>query len=525
MKEITEQMQNLRSKATELFIREEWKDSIEAYSNFITLSTQHQTPSDPDQLQKLHKSLCIAFCNRAEARFKLGYLHCALQDCEHALKIDGTHFKTLLCKGKILLNLNRYPLALECFRIALVDSQAGGNSEMLNGYVEKCKKFEFLSRTGSIDLSDWVATGFQGKAPELAEHIGAIQIRKSEISGRGMFATKNIDAGSLILVTKAIAMERSILGGKDLSEDAQLVMWKNFIDKVVDFIRKCPKTRDLIGKLSSGEDEEGLEVPDIDIFRPESLENMESNEEIDMGKLFAILDVNSLTEDAVSANVLRKNNDCYGVGLWLLPSFINHSCSPNARRLHVGDYLIVHASKDLKAGEEITLSYFDPLCPLHKRREMSMTWGIHCKCKRCMFEEEMFLKQEIKEIEIGLERGMECGGVVYKLEEHMKRWNVRGKGKAYLRASFWSAYSEAYRSDRCMKRWGRRIPAFDALIDSIIDVVGGDHRLLKILMEELKKNGGGFVEMEKALKLAREVYGKVVKKKAMRTLLELCISA
>ncbi|KAK7251903.1 hypothetical protein RIF29_35506 [Crotalaria pallida] len=522
--EMAEQMQNLRSKATELFIREEWKDSIDAYSHFITLSTQHP-PSHPEQIQKLHKSLCIAFCNRAEARFKLGYLHRALQDCDHALNIDGSHFKTLLCKGKILINLNRYPLALECFRAALLDPQGVGNCEMVNGYVEKCKKFEFLSRTGSVDLSDWVGAGFQGKAPELAEHVGAVEIRKSEISGRGMFATKNIDAGSLILVTKAIAMERSILGGKDLSEDAQLVMWKNFIDKIVDFIRKCHKTRGLIGKLSSGEDEEGLEVPDIDIFRPESLENNESSEEVDMEKLLAILDVNSLNEDAVSANVLRKNNDCYGVGLWLLPSFINHSCCPNVRRLHVGDYLIVHASKDLKADEEITFAYLDPLSPLHKRREMSMTWGIHCKCKRCEFEEGMLSKQEIKEIEIGLERGMDVGGVVYKLEEHMKRWNVRGKGKAYLRASFWSAYSEAYRSEKCMQRWGRKIPALDAVVDSIIDVVGGDHRLLKILMKELKKNGGGFVEMEKALKLARDVYGKVVKKKAMRTLLELCIGA
>ncbi|CAL0312230.1 unnamed protein product [Lupinus luteus] len=314
-------------------------------------------------------------------------------------------------------------MALECFRIALLDPQAVGNSEMLNGYVEKCKKFEFLSRTGSIDLSDWVGSGFQGKAPELAEHVGAVQIRKSEISRRGMFAIKNIDAGSLILVTKAIAMERSILR---------------------DFIRKCHKTRDLIGMLSSGEDDEGLEVPDIDIFRPETSENKDSSEEIDMGKLLAILDVNSLTEDAVSVNVSRKNNDCYGVGLWLLPSFINHSCCPNARRLHVGDYLVVHASKDLKADEEVTFAYFDPLCPLHKRREMSMTWGIHCKCKRCKFEEDMFSKQEIKEIEIGLERGMDVGGVVYKLEDHMKRWNVKGKGKAYLRASFWYAYSEAY---------------------------------------------------------------------------------
>ncbi|XP_057747975.1 methyltransferase FGSG_00040 [Arachis stenosperma] len=524
-----EYIQQLRSKATELFLREEWKDSIDAYSNLISHCTHHQQQLSlhhPDHLQKLHKSLCIALCNRAEARSRLRDFHCALQDCDRALQIDASHFKTLLCKGKILLCLNRYSMALECFKAALLDSQAAGNSETLIGYVDKCKKFEFLARTGSLDLSDWVSNGFHGKPPELAEYIGAVEIRKSDISGRGLFATKNIDAGSLILVTRAIVMERSILAGKDLSEDAQLAMWKNFIQKVSEFARKCYKTRDLIGMLSIGEDEEELEIPDIDLFRPENVGNVDSCEMIDMEKLLAILDVNSLTEDAVSANVLRKNNDSYGVGLWLLPSFINHSCCPNSRRLHVGDYLIVHASKDLKAGEEITFAYLDPLSPLSKRREMSMTWGIQCKCKRCRFENEVFAKQEIKEIEIGLERGMDVGGVVYKLEEHMKRLKVRGKEKAYLRASFWSAYCEAYRSDRSMKRWGRRIPAMDAVVDSVVDVVGGDHRLLKIRVEELKKNGGGgsgLVGMEKALKLARDVYGKVVKKQAMKTLVEFCI--
>ncbi|XP_027348276.1 uncharacterized protein LOC113859787 [Abrus precatorius] len=515
-----EYLQFLRSKATELFIREEWKDSIDAYSHFITVCTQK-----PSHLQKLRKSLCIALCNRAEARSKLKDFHCALQDCDHALELDPTHSKTLLCKGKILLWLNKYSMAMECFRTAMLDPQLGGNSECLSGYLEKCKKLEFLSRTGSLDLSDWVANGFRGKIPELAEFIGAVQIKKSEISGRGLFATRNIDAGSLILVTKAIAVERSILGGKDLSEEAQLAMWKNFIDKVSDFVGKCHQTRGLIGLLSSGEEnEDELEVPNVDLFRPESLESVKSSEEVDMVKLLAILDVNSLTEDAVSANVLRKNNDCYGVGLWLLPSFINHSCCPNTRRLHVGDYLIVHASKDLKAGEEVTFAYLDPLSPLSKRKDMSVNWGIHCKCKRCKFEGEVFSKQEIKEIEIGLERGMDVGGVVFKLEEQMKRWKVRGKEKAYLRASFWSAYSEAYGSERVMKRWGRRIPTLDAVVDSISDVVGGDHRLLKLLMEELKKNSGGHVEMEKIFKLGREVFGKVVKKQAMKTLLELCVS-
>ena len=50
-----------------------------------------------------------------------------------------------------------------------------------------------------------------------------------------------------------------------------------------------------------------------------------------------------------------------------------------------------------------------------------------------------------------------------------------------------------------------------------------DHRLLKMMVEELKKNGGGVVEREKVFKMARDVFGKVVKKQAMKTLLELCI--
>lgn len=38
--ELEEHLQELRSKATELFLREEWNASIEAYSHFITLCTQ-----------------------------------------------------------------------------------------------------------------------------------------------------------------------------------------------------------------------------------------------------------------------------------------------------------------------------------------------------------------------------------------------------------------------------------------------------------------------------------------------------
>ncbi|KAG5527668.1 hypothetical protein RHGRI_028559 [Rhododendron griersonianum] len=92
--------------------------------------------------------------------------------------------------------------------MALLDPQSGSNSEPIHGYLEKCKKLEFSSRTGAFDLSDWILNGFRGKSPEIAEYIGAVEIEKSHIGvGRGLFATENVDCGTLLLVTKATATD------------------------------------------------------------------------------------------------------------------------------------------------------------------------------------------------------------------------------------------------------------------------------------------------------------------------------
>ncbi|CAH8253484.1 unnamed protein product [Arabidopsis lyrata] len=528
-----ELLQSLRSKATELLLREEWEESIKVYTEFIDLSRRQVSRNggsdpNPDSIAKLRRSLCLALCNRAEARARLRDFLEAMRDCDQALEIEKTHFKTLLCKGKVLLGLSKYSLALECFKTALLDPQASDNFETVTGYMEKCKKLEFQAKTGAFDLSDWILSGFRGRCPELAEFIGLIEIKKSEFSGRGLFATKNIVGGTSILVTKAVAIERGILGNGESGEKAQLIMWKNFVEEVTESVRKCGRTRRVVSALSTGQDEDNLEIPDIALFRPdEAFETYDdSKQSLDTEKLLSILDVNSLVEDAVSAKVMGKNKEYYGVGLWTLASFINHSCIPNARRLHVGDYVIVHASRDIKAGEEITFAYFDVLSPLEKRKEMAESWGFRCGCSRCKFESVLYVtNQEIRELEMGLERGVDAGNAVYMVEEGMKRWKVKGKDKGLLRASYWGIYDEIYNSERLMKRWGRKIPTVEVVVDSVSDVVGSDERLMKMAVEGMmKKNGGcsNIVEMEKILKLGKGVYGKVVsKKKAMKTLLGL----
>nr|CAN65291.1 hypothetical protein VITISV_033030 [Vitis vinifera] len=58
--------------------------------------------------------------------------------------------------------------------------------------------------------------GFAESFRNWQSNIGAVGIRKSEISGHGLFGTKNIDAGTIVLVTKAIATERRLyVGGRD----------------------------------------------------------------------------------------------------------------------------------------------------------------------------------------------------------------------------------------------------------------------------------------------------------------------
>nr|GMC91434.1 TPR domain containing protein, putative [Ipomoea batatas] len=528
MEDSEERMQQLRSKATELLLTEEWEECTNVYSQFISLcnshiSKLHQNPSS-DHLAKLQRSLCLALSNRAESHFRLRQFPQALRDCDDALKIDTTHLKSLLCKGKILLALNRYAAALDCFRAANLDVHDPENAEILNEYIQKCKSLEALSRTGGFDLSNWALNRFCDKVPDLAEYVGAVEIRKSEISGRGLFATKNVESGTLLLVTRAIAIERGIMPQSGNHEDAQLVIWKNFVDKVIELTSRCNRTWELISKLSVGENEDSYDVPELDLFRPEADDSRFSGKSLDMKRILGILDVNSLVEEAVSAKVLGKNSHYHGIGLWLLASFINHSCDPNVRRLHIGDYILVHASRDIKAGEELTFAYFDVLSPFSSREGWAKNWGFSCKCRRCEVECGLYSNQELQEIQVFLEKGLDMGEVVYRLEEGMRRWMVKGKAKGYLRASFWGAYSEVFESDKLRRKWGSKIPAMDTVVDSVVNGVGSDERIVKVVMRGLKRSsghgGGGVLEMEKAMKLGRGLYGKIMKKQALKSLLQ-----
>ncbi|KAG7194813.1 SET domain-containing protein 5 [Scheffersomyces spartinae] len=77
--------------------------------------------------------------------------------------------------------------------------------------------------------------------------------------------------------------------------------------------------------------------------------------------------------------------------MYLTQSHLNHNCEPNTKVILFPQSrtrgLQVIAARDIKAGEELTTTYVNPLYPVQQRqRELRVNWGFVCGCQRCKDE-------------------------------------------------------------------------------------------------------------------------------------------
>ncbi|KAI1143138.1 hypothetical protein F5Y05DRAFT_367588 [Hypoxylon sp. FL0543] len=77
----------------------------------------------------------------------------------------------------------------------------------------------------------------------------------------------------------------------------------------------------------------------------------------------------------------------YGSGIFSLCSRIAHSCVPNAHNSWnpTMKRLTIHATRDLKAGDQIFVNYIGNVCRTRQQRAFSLftKWGITCSCAAC----------------------------------------------------------------------------------------------------------------------------------------------
>lgn len=201
--------------------------------------------------------------------------------------------------------------------------------------------------------------------------IGPVVIELVEGRGRSLVTTRDVVAGELLMVAHAFSTG-------DCS---------TLIPNTLKALQSATaRARDQFLSLYDGDN--GGELPYADLFCadvpcPDSYVARVSK--VRAPRIRKIVELNS--QDLTDLHVCQGGEGDH-MCLWLLPSFMNHSCAPSAFVVHAGpDVAIFKASRDIPRGEEVTDTYVNLLEPMMQRQEGLVSQkGFRCTCARCSLE-------------------------------------------------------------------------------------------------------------------------------------------
>lgn len=327
--------------------------------------------------------------NRAQAELMLGRYFAAQTDAE--MSICGV--AELDVKAKFRMAISCYERGeYASARRVLEDPalEADRDSQVLLQRVEARQAEE---KSGKYNFGKLVKK-LSRQRPRLdaGSYLEKVEMRtEGALAGRGLFAKTNIEAGEVILCSKplcslffsepgaAFAYKHDIRTGDEGIDNFGL--WRKLVNALehdVDLLRR-------VGQLQSkhtGLGDQCLEVdgkPVVDVFQIHDILFENKMRVPDGGKI-------STTEEFGIGVVQEEDWEISGA-LWEMGSFLNHSCLANAHKVFLGDMMLLRAVRPLKAGEEITLSYINPL--EEKRKDyLKGIWGMDCQCGLCKAESE-----------------------------------------------------------------------------------------------------------------------------------------
>ena len=220
---------------------------------------------------------------------------------------------------------------------------------------------------------------------EAASFIRNVKVRESPGSGRGLFATHNMDVGEIILCEKAFCVvwghEAETLttmtydGRDDKIRVCPAGLCKALVQKLLDNPSQVDKVLDLYGDYRG--------IGKLVIIQ-------DSGPVIDTFQVHDIVARNAFGPGPVHAGRGddEENFSHASAGLWVMAAYINHSCVPNAKKECVGDLMVLRATRPISAGDEITHSYDETSDYDARSAALMNTWGFTCTCALCIAERE-----------------------------------------------------------------------------------------------------------------------------------------
>jgi hypothetical protein len=323
--------------------------------------------------------------HRSLADFRLGRYDATILDAFSSTSNDrddtakSEDAKAWFRRGSANYQLGHYADALKAFERALIlaPSDLQGHQQL-----EKTRKRLLEQQEGIYDFAEMIdEVTKNGFSVDRASFLAKTEVRQTQDRGRGLFATKDIRMGDLIMCEKAFMAAHS----DDRTPEPTLPVWLSSVQRVID---NPSQSKALLGLYAGEPRTSPIPAPIIDGVPV-----------VDTFKVSKVLDLNGFSytvgreSHAYGTSAMTARDSPRSTGLWIHVANANHACLSNAARSFLGDMIILRAARDIKNGEEITVTYQNP-APLLVDRQKTLfnSWGFRCNCLLCTSEANLGVK-------------------------------------------------------------------------------------------------------------------------------------
>ncbi|KAG9046747.1 hypothetical protein FS837_003768 [Tulasnella sp. UAMH 9824] len=326
-------------------------------------------------LQRFPSSAVLRL-NRAMAYLQLDYYEAALSDCEAALDfkeaLGSLKPKALYRAAQALYGMGRWNEAERKFAETATEYPAQATD--CQSWIKRCKDRKIEATEGKYD---WAAAYRAAQVPgcrmDLADFTGPVKVASlpSRGGGRGIVAKRNIKFGELLVVSKAfISCTKNDYANPELCSFTNFIKYKGEVSygavaatKVAERIAGSPNAADAVEQLYAGPSN-SLPPSKYSIApsgKVDVARLLQFNRDVDIRRIEAVVNYNAFgTQSLQPSNFLIERVEAEELdarSLFLLPSLFNHSCLPNAFWYCLGDVMIIRATCNIPAGDEVFLSY------------------------------------------------------------------------------------------------------------------------------------------------------------------------
>ena len=388
--------------------------AVKRYTGALTKLPPIENSSQDDIKNRL-----ITLSNRAEGFLKLGYFYSSLKDCEEILTnnkqnlslLDTTQKDKIIyrkgrCKEQLATNLDDINKVNDIYDQMSEESKKKFNiedikknlNEKKNNMEGKYRKKDLLSYEKScmdtINAKKYYLDSLN-KEFKNTSYFNKNLIEESYNSTKGVHyvAKEDIKEGTLLIVEIPLVsvyeaeikkfsstFEKFQKMGFSSNELAFEILFTIFKDRI-EFDEEKKYLINQISTLSC------LSLKNANMSKEERMKKFKFNDD-DMKD---IISNNAILTIRNERKKITPTELCYGI--YINCSFFNHSCEPNCFYFGIANMLIVKAIKDIKKGEELTVSYIEPK-PMALRKNELLKWDFTCDCKYCKQEAEICDKDE-----------------------------------------------------------------------------------------------------------------------------------